>query len=80
MLIPGIDMFRLFILILKNKKNPFSPDRNHIHHLLQNNLGYKKAMLTIITYNYSVILLLKLKRILKLLIKELKMVMIGQQE
>ena len=60
MLIPGIDMLRLFILRLKNKKNPFSPDRNHIHHLLQNNFGTKKAILTIITYNYSVILLLKL--------------------
>ncbi len=33
--IPGIDMFRLFITRLLNKKNPFKPDRNHFHHLLQ---------------------------------------------
>jgi UDP-GlcNAc:undecaprenyl-phosphate GlcNAc-1-phosphate transferase len=33
--IPGIDMFRLFITRLSNKKNPFKPDRNHFHHLLQ---------------------------------------------
>jgi len=33
--IPGIDMFRLFITRLLNKKNPFMPDRNHFHHLLQ---------------------------------------------
>ena len=33
--IPGIDMFRLFITRLFNKKNPFKPDRDHFHHLLQ---------------------------------------------
>ena len=33
-MIPGIDMLRLFIFRIKNKKNPFSGDNNHIHHLL----------------------------------------------
>lgn len=33
--VPGIDMFRLFIARLLNKKNPFKPDQNHFHHLLQ---------------------------------------------
>ena len=33
-MIPGLDMLRLFIERLKNKKNPFSGDRNHLHHLL----------------------------------------------
>jgi UDP-GlcNAc:undecaprenyl-phosphate/decaprenyl-phosphate GlcNAc-1-phosphate transferase len=32
--LPGIDMIRLFLLRLKNKKNPFHPDGNHIHHLI----------------------------------------------
>ena len=34
--IPGLDMFRLFILRLINGKNPFYPDTNHIHHILLN--------------------------------------------
>lgn len=33
-LLPGIDMCRLFFLRIAKKKNPFFPDRNHLHHLL----------------------------------------------
>jgi UDP-GlcNAc:undecaprenyl-phosphate GlcNAc-1-phosphate transferase len=36
LLIPGLDMFRLFILRISKKKNPFLGDRNHIHHILTN--------------------------------------------
>lgn len=32
---PGLDMFRLFLLRVFYGKNPFSPDRNHIHHLIE---------------------------------------------
>ena len=35
MCIPGIDMFRLFIYRILNRKHPFKPDNKHIHHLLQ---------------------------------------------
>tara|TARA_B100000035_G_scaffold102744_1_gene87168 strand:+ start:388 stop:912 length:525 start_codon:yes stop_codon:yes gene_type:complete len=52
MMVPGIDMFRLFLLRLVNKKNPFSPDRNHIHHLLLKRYSYKK---TIIILNLSIL-------------------------
>ena len=34
MLVPGIDIVRLFFERIKNKKNPLSSDRNHLHHLL----------------------------------------------
>ena len=34
MLVPGLDMFRLFVLRILNKKNPFSADENHVHHIL----------------------------------------------
>jgi len=34
MMIPGIDMFRLFIVRIFKKKNPFSGDNNHFHHRL----------------------------------------------
>ena len=42
MMVPGIDMFRLFILRLYNKKIPFSPDREHVHHLLLNKFSNLK--------------------------------------
>ena len=33
-MIPGIDMFRLFISRLVNKKDPFKKDLTHLHHLI----------------------------------------------
>lgn len=33
-MIPGLDMVRLIFIRLKNQKNPFLPDRNHLHHYL----------------------------------------------
>lgn len=34
LIIPGIDMLRLFILRLMKNQNPFYPDRQHLHHLI----------------------------------------------
>jgi len=34
MMLPGIDLIRLFFKRIANKKNPLRPDRNHLHHLL----------------------------------------------
>jgi len=39
MMIPGIDMLRLFFQRLLNKKNPFLPDRKHLHHLISDSLN-----------------------------------------
>jgi UDP-GlcNAc:undecaprenyl-phosphate GlcNAc-1-phosphate transferase len=36
LMLPGLDMLRVFIIRVVNKKNPFSPDRIHLHHLLIN--------------------------------------------
>lgn len=36
LMLPGLDMLRVFIIRVVNKKNPFSPDRIHFHHLLIN--------------------------------------------
>ena len=33
-LVPGIDMFRLFIQRIIKKRNPFKADKTHLHHLL----------------------------------------------
>ena len=53
MLLPGLELMRLFIIRLASKKNPFSGDRNHLHHLLlkkNNFLG-----VTIITQSLIII-------------------------
>jgi hypothetical protein len=34
MLVPGIDMFRLFMVRIFKNKNPFTADESHIHHVL----------------------------------------------
>ena len=34
-LIPGLDMCRVIFSRILIKKNPFSPDKNHLHHLLE---------------------------------------------
>ncbi len=38
-LYPLIDLLRVVIIRLKNKKSPFLPDTNHIHHLISNKLN-----------------------------------------
>jgi UDP-GlcNAc:undecaprenyl-phosphate GlcNAc-1-phosphate transferase len=43
-MIPGIDMLRLFIFRIINKRSPFSADRNHLHHLLLDNFDYKLSI------------------------------------
>lgn len=47
-MIPGLDMTRLFAIRIINKKNPFSPDNNHFHHILLKKYG---NFLTLIIYN-----------------------------
>ena len=39
LLLPGLDMFRVFILRLSINKNPFRGDNNHLHHYLLNYLN-----------------------------------------
>jgi hypothetical protein len=36
LLIPLMDVLRVFTLRIANKQSPLVPDRNHLHHLLQN--------------------------------------------
>ncbi len=48
MIIPGIDMMRLFFQRIIKKKHPFSPDRNHIHHILLNKFNKIQTVLIIV--------------------------------
>tara|TARA_B100000787_G_scaffold167874_1_gene155508 strand:+ start:3879 stop:4865 length:987 start_codon:yes stop_codon:yes gene_type:complete len=46
MIIPGIDLMRLFVQrIILYKKSPFSADRHHLHHYLLNNFSKSKTLL-----------------------------------
>jgi len=47
MIIPGIDLIRLFITRILNKKNPLNPDRQHLHHLLIEKISLNKSLLII---------------------------------
>ena len=46
LLIPSIDMFRLFVVRSLNKKNPFKGDLNHFHHIVNN--YFKNKNLTVV--------------------------------
>lgn len=61
LMLPGIDMLRLFISRLWDKKNPFTSDLNHFHHYLLNNFKLFTSLfiyisflaIPIIVYNLS---------------------------
>ena len=62
LMVPGIDMLRLFIQRLKDKQNPFKGDRNHLHHCLVAKYGHLKALLTYLALiNIPIYLYLVLK-------------------
>jgi UDP-GlcNAc:undecaprenyl-phosphate GlcNAc-1-phosphate transferase len=39
MILPGMDMIRLFFVRIINKKNPFIGDKNHWHHIISSKFG-----------------------------------------
>ena len=47
LMLPGFDMLRVFLMRIINKKNPFLPDRIHLHHLLIDRGLNKSNILTI---------------------------------
>jgi len=57
MCLPGIDMFRLFIYRILNRKHPFKPDNKHIHHLLQKKYNKTNSNLIIQLFIFSTYLL-----------------------
>ena len=55
--IPGLDMFRLFIVRLISGHHPFKPDTNHIHHLMLRYFSKNTSFLLIFIYIISTIML-----------------------
>ena len=58
LIFPGIDMLRLFIVRIINKKNPFSGDLNHLHHLLYRKIdnNYLLVVIYILIINFPIYL------------------------
>ena len=48
MMIPGLDLVRVAIMRISKKRNPFSADRQHLHHLISNHYGTRIAFISII--------------------------------
>jgi UDP-GlcNAc:undecaprenyl-phosphate GlcNAc-1-phosphate transferase len=44
LMVPGVDMLRIFFQRLSDKKNPFKPDKMHLHHFLLARYGYKSSI------------------------------------
>jgi len=60
LMLPGLDMLRVFLIRIFNKKNPFTPDRLHLHHLLRDKGLNEIYILTIFFFLISVPILLNL--------------------
>jgi len=60
MLVPGIDMIRLFFTRILMNRSPFSDDRIHIHHLLLNKFTYLQTLIIINSLILFPILLIKI--------------------
>ena len=53
LLIPLMDVLRVFALRIYKKQSPLMPDRNHLHHLLQNKgLSHTEVTLTLLTAQF----------------------------
>lgn len=58
LMLPGIDMIRVFTERIINKKNPFSADRKHLHHLfIAMNINEKKILIIFLLLILSPILI-----------------------
>ena len=54
---PLLDLLRVFIIRIRNKKSPFNPDQNHLHHLLVKK-GVPHFLIVLIILSISLIFLL----------------------
>lgn len=56
LMIPLLDTLRVFAIRIFKRRSPFSPDRNHIHHLLlDRGLSHRSITLTLVAINLSMI-------------------------
>ena len=58
LLYPLVDLLRVFFIRIKNKKSPFHPDQNHIHHILLKRKYSSVTSFIVIQFVSSLILIL----------------------
>lgn len=52
LMIPLLDTLRVFAIRIFNRRSPFSPDRNHVHHLLlDRGFSHRSITLTLVSIN-----------------------------
>ena len=57
MLVPMFDIIRVVMARIRNHRNPFLPDKNHIHHkLLRTGIGPRLTMLTLVLTSLVIVL------------------------
>lgn len=55
--IPLLDTLRVFSIRMSQKRSPFSPDRNHIHHLLlDRGMSHKNIVISLVVANIIVVI------------------------
>ncbi|MDQ6724333.1 MAG: undecaprenyl/decaprenyl-phosphate alpha-N-acetylglucosaminyl 1-phosphate transferase, partial [Thermoproteota archaeon] len=57
LIVPLFDTLRVFSLRIFNRRSPFSPDRNHIHHFLLE-LGLSQRMITLICVSANIVFII----------------------
>lgn len=58
LMIPLLDTLRVFSIRIFKRRSPFSPDRNHIHHLLlDRGLSHKAITILLVTMNLTLVAL-----------------------
>ena len=63
LMIPLLDTLRVFGIRILHRRSPFSPDRNHIHHLLlDRGFSHRAITLTLVSINLLMIVLVFLGR------------------
>jgi UDP-GlcNAc:undecaprenyl-phosphate GlcNAc-1-phosphate transferase len=69
LMLPGLDMLRVFVIRIMNKKNPFLPDRRHLHHLLiDNKVQFEKILMIFFILILTPILINQFSNIMPLFI------------
>ena len=49
LLLPVLDLLRLFIIRIINRKSPLKPDQNHLHHILMKRFSYRLTILILLS-------------------------------
>ena len=63
LMIPLLDTLRVFAIRIFKRRSPFSPDRNHIHHLLlDRGLSHRTITLLLVSINVSMVVFVYLAR------------------